>query len=378
MKRIIIIIDIPEQVKEFLALPTSIYKNIVYNNLYPKSFEMVSYMTEEGNHYFSSSYGVLTKFGDKYVIKERNKSGLSYKDGKVNIWFGGNNIESIRHIDELFKVMNWNFIERDFYSFITKSSLLKLFKGKITNTRDLLKHYVKSVRLDVNIEKLYQTIKISNIHGNGYRLDKSSLYMYGSIAKDINHLLDRWQAQPIVNDSELMDLIRQYNILNKKVDFRWSKARIKAEHNIATKTLMAIEAENIPDETIDYPAINLPYGIDLLNTRRKIFEEGKNMSHCIYTNYWSDIKRKKYVAFHVTRHGEEATLGCIIDGGKLKFNQVYQKGNKLTTPEMKEFCLQFIADNMYSFKDSSKGIVGQNEQITPQVAVQEPDFYLIL
>jgi hypothetical protein len=141
---------------------------------------------------------------------------------------------------------------------------------------------------------------------------------------------------------------------------------------------MAIEAENIPDETIDYPAINLPYGIDLLNTRRKIFEEGKNMSHCIYTNYWSDIKRKKYVAFHVTRHGEEATLGCIIDGGKLKFNQVYQKGNKLTTPEMKEFCLQFIADNMYSFKDSSKGIVGQNEQITPQVAVQEPDFYLIL
>ena len=327
-----IIKDIPQEVKDFLAMPPGLQKNFTYSKL-EKQYQTIDAGRDGDNVYFSSQVLNLKRGKNHYYFKQSNKSGLSFKEGKVSVWFGKSIMEQ-GSIGSLFTFMGWNFIEPEAYGYITKGLLEKLFKGKITNTRDLLAAYAKSVRYDVSTELLYQAVK----KGMG----KLTFLSYGSIAKDPNHYLEEHINNNINSSYQLSDLIQQFRILDKKVDFKWSLARIKEEHKKATKDLMKLELGTIGDFEVTYPDLNYPPEFTILDSQRKVFEEGSNMGHCLYTNYWPNIKNGNYLAFHIKLGDEEATLGLSYYNKKTSFNQLYGPYNKDVSSEMHKFCTGWL------------------------------------
>jgi hypothetical protein len=78
------------------------------------------------------------------------------------------------------------------------------------------------------------------------------------------------------------------------------------------------------------------FGLLLRNTEQEVFEEGSVMHHCIYTNYWHDIKTKEYLALTVNLPEGPATIGMRLGNGVLSsyndrstygFDQCYHKFN---------------------------------------------------
>ena len=252
------------------------------------------------------------------------------------MWFGAN-LAEIPHLDKLFDIMNWNFIDKRLLSFTTKTTLKGLFSGKITNSKDFLKSYLKSVKFNCSPELLIQA--------SNKGLSKKDFYYYACIAKDINHYLEELISGNIHKIPHLHDTIVQFNTLEKKIDFKWSIKRFAEEHKNATKEIMAIESANIPDEIIEYKNITLPVlpqEFELINTRKRLFEEGKLMSHCVYTNYYQSVKDNKFVVYHINYKGEEATLGLNYYDNKLTFNQLQGKYNASYSLQMKDFVSQYF------------------------------------
>ena len=198
-------------------------------------------------------------------------------------------------------------------------------------------------------------------------LDKKIFYKYAVVAKDVNHFLEAWlkRGENKIFDQNLFDMMNQFgNILNKKIDFRWSAKRMLEEHDKATEEIMKVELETLEEYEIKYPKIELPKEFELLKTQKRVFEEGMKMRHCIYTNWWSSLKSKNYIAFHVTLNGEEATLACNIFSVKnkdddkyqyeLTFSQCYKKRNQSISNEMQDFCHEWIKNNKHILKDLDK------------------------
>ena len=339
-----IIKDVPLIIKQFLELPSGIAKNYRYSKIINsslKEFETVSLFQRNDDIYFSCTNFTIGKNKNSYYLRPLNKSGLSYKSNKLSIWFG-KSVENIPHIDKLYEMMNWNFIENCCKGYITKSILEKLFKGKITNSREILSNYAKSVRLKASTEWLYRAVKLG--------LSKSDLYRYGIIAESVDHFLEYYVNKPKGINVHYRDLINQFTILDKKINFRWSDKRIMQEHTDATKILMEYEIGVLSEDKIEYPDLKIPLGFELLDNQKRAYIEGKTMKHCVYTNYWNRIEKLDYLALHVKLNEEDATLGLSIDNeGKLKFNQLYSYQNSKVSGDMREACNNWI-QNVSEYK----------------------------
>jgi hypothetical protein len=65
------------------------------------------------------------------------------------------------------------------------------------------------------------------------------------------------------------------------------------------------------------------------------------MKHCVYTNYESKIRSKKYFAFRYEKDGIRATLGVDLSYADATFSQMYGIGNSSVpidiVDDMKEF-----------------------------------------
>ncbi len=329
-----IIQDIPPNIKRFLELPSGIEKNYIYSKM-RKDCETISLFQRGEDYYFSSTRYQIGKNNNSYYLKPSGKSGLSFKAGKLNIWFGKSIINLI-HIDSLYDSMNWNFLEPCCKGFITKSILEKIFKGKVTNSRDVFKEYAKSVRVKASTEWLYRAAKIG--------LSKKDLNYYASVADNIDHFLQYYVENHGINP-HFRDLVNQFIILDKKINFRWSQKRILQEHTEATKILMEFEIGKLSEEKIEYPELKIPNGFELIDNQKRAYIEGKTMNHCVYTNYWKRIERGEYVALHVKHGDENATLGLSIDSDrKLKLNQLYSYRNSQVSPAIRKVCEDWLKD----------------------------------
>jgi hypothetical protein len=132
------------------------------------------------------------------------------------------------------------------------------------------------------------------------------------------------------------------------------------EHEDATFELMKLEAGNLSDEKITYTDFNLPSNFDLLDNQQRVFLEGQVMRHCVYTNYWNNIKLGRYLAFNIKLNNENATLGVNLINNKMVFNQVYLYRNQPVSTEMMQLCLDFIESN----KDTEIRIINQIQNKT--------------
>ncbi len=376
--------DIPQQVKDFLEIEPGIHKNLIFKTFEQRHFATSNILVDGKDIYYNyTDCNIAATLNGRYYIIKGSKKGLSFKDGKLQLWYGGNISNFQTCITEIILHMKWNFIESFAINYITKSILEKIFQGKVTCTRDIFRLYLKSVRFKASTEFMYQAVKMHN-------LSKIEFYRLACSAKSIDHLLLAFiQNRAIKNNQIINDFIEQTRLLNSKIDYYWSDKRILAEHELATKEIMKYEMDLLEDYKVEYP-FNIEYPnlsnqyddkmpiqkysgekdcsfeIELLDTMKRVFEEGTMMKHCIYTNFWHTIKNLNYIAFNIRYNGKIATLGCYINyiryetrddieglmefkvdksmstHAKLEINQLYSIGNQPPGSDIERFCNDWI------------------------------------
>lgn len=210
----------------------------------------------------------------------------------------------------------------------TNTNINKVLLGKITNPRDLIKAIIKTnptMRgMNISTELVWDYVN----KNQGFRIQ--SLADTLSVAKDPNHAIEDVNSNGTV-DWIMQDLIKQAQMLGRKIDFKWSTNRVKEVHQDWTREIMDIEQENV--ESIDYNYLNrLPHNgcLELITNSKDLYIEGRMMFHCVYTNYNTQVTDKSYFVLKFTDRDVRATVGITKNWEDDNFiiNQMYSKHNK--------------------------------------------------
>lgn len=149
---------------------------------------------------------------------------------------------------------------------------------------------------------------------------------------------DDWKVfdTRVRENQELYDLFQQAKALDRRIKMSWSDRKIHDMHMKWTEEIHKIKYRNCSSDPI-WKNIPIEYeNVELLNSERRIADEGTNMHHCIYTNYGHFLKDGVKIAFHVSVEDPFTVMFDIYDGKKVVFNQAYHAWNKMLTPEERQ------------------------------------------
>lgn len=355
--------EIDQDMINFIAMENSLYKNILYKDEYIHKMSQESSLafSDDGKVYYAFSVNVIKKGKSHYYMFKKEKGGFTLDDKKkIQFWYGKNINIIFQNLPEILKGFNIDWYDPIFNNFLTKTALEKILSNKITNPIDLCKFILKSNKIDASPRFLYRSIINKSIN-------KFNLLKGARVAKNINHYIEylnkkdiHWREKSIISDLE-----DQADILGYKIDYLWSSKRMKLEHDNWTNIIMLEKLEHISDEKIDdlekYDIFQHK-GLKLLYDQKEVYKEGTNMKHCLYTNYWSEIKSKKYLAYHVEYGLESITLGLVLKNDGIYFNQAYGYKNSSISRKMNNFLKNQIIDMNYIFfntiKDNDSYILG--------------------
>ena len=325
----IVLQPVQQEYTDFMSLPMGVYKNIqYYNGIQGRGFFESNFCKKDGCMYYTHTVFKVKKSKNSYYRHNTTKNGFTVNEkGKLSVWYG-KTIFDIPGIWKLFEHLNMNWLSSKLINYITKGIAEKILNGKITNNTGVVKAYIKAMRLDCSPSLLLTVIE-TDIY------NKPHLLQMMLVAKDQNHFLtkclDKCKEEYPTESYLLTDLIKQAYILEKKIDYNWSENRIREEHSKWTKEIMEIEVKDMQD-VVSEAALRFSGfksdGFKLLTTKKEVYAEGKEMGHCVYTNYWSSVLNGHYLIYQVEWFGERATLGCYITDGKITVNQCYRHSNK--------------------------------------------------
>lgn len=342
----IVLNPLHEEYTNFISLPMGVYKNIqFYNNIQGRAFTESSLCKKDGCTYYSHVTFKVKKSKNGYYRQNTIKNGFTLNEkNKLQVWFG-KNIFELPGINDIFKHMNLNWLHTKLIGYVTKGIAEKMLTGKITNNIDLVKAYIKVMRLNCSPKLLCNVIETCDY-------SKPLLLSLLGVSKDQNHLLEKCMstyANPNSEDEKpssyfTMDFVKQAQILGRQIDFMWSVKRMREEHQKWTKEIMDVEVNDMQDVVVE---TLLPYlefkrlGFTLLTTKKEIYAEGKSMNHCVYTNYWNNVQHGGYLVYQVEYRGERATLGLYITD-TIMFNQCYGYANRPVSEECKLYVDDFV------------------------------------
>jgi len=355
----IVLQPVQQEYVEFMALPMGVYKNIqYYNGIQGRSFFESNLLKKEGCMYYSHTIFKVKKSKNGYYRQNTLKHGFTLNEkGKLDVWYG-KNIFEVPGIWNVFAHLNMNWLEEHVMQYVTKSIAEKMLSGKITNNIDVLKAYIKVMRLQCSPKLFFEVVKTNCV-------TKPHLLQMMTVAKDQNHLLQRclneYNSNHPTDSYVLSDLIKQAHILGRQIDYTWSSNRMKEEHQKWTKEIMDAEIADMKDVTA-IPV--LPFlefkrdGFKLLTTKKEVYTEGKEMGHCVYTNYWSSVVSGNYLVYQVNLFGERATLGLNIYDNEIIYNQCYREYNKPVSTALKEQ-VHMLLDSLNTWYKENKIIKQQ-------------------
>lgn len=295
-------------------------------------------------------------------LKRDSAAGCTYDKAtkKFKWWYGKHAVINmpnlVKDMCAYFKSEWFNNAPQGLQISTTNATLSKVLLGKITNPRDLIKSIIKvnpTMRsMNISTELLWKYC-----NGRvGTRLQTLS-DMVG-VAKDPNHAVEYMIDKDYLTH-DLSDLIKQAQMLDRKIDFKWSKSRIAEVHTEWTKEIMDIEQEFI--EKKDYGYIGeLPSNgcLEVITNSKDLYIEGRTMSHCVFTNYAESVSNKTYFVFKFADRDARATLGIQKHWDKNEFviNQLYGKFNKTMDRCHHDYVEQWLArpDVQQWFKDNYK------------------------
>lgn len=306
---------------------------------------------ETDTHVYWATNTCTPKWNKKtgVYLKKSASSGCTYDKAKktFKFWYGKqvNHDSGVIPADmcNYFKVEWFNNIPAGLKLSTTNSNMKKVFLGKITNPRDLIKAIVKAnptLRgMNISTELLWDYCNLNS----GCTIQ--SLCDALSVAKDPNHAIEHVYASGTLS-WQTGDLIKQAQMLDRKIDFKWSVKRMAEVHNEWTREIMDIEQENV--EKVEYEYTNeLPHNgcLELITDSKELYVEGRMMDHCVYTNYASSVANRTYFVFKYTDRNVRATLAVSKRYGGENFivDQFYGKRNTLVEQYHHDFVNEWVA-----------------------------------
>lgn len=306
-------------------------------------------------------------------LKRNSVAGCTYDKAtkKFKWWYGKHAVMVMSNIVtdmcNYFKTEWFTNAPKGLIASTTNGTLSKVLLGKVTNPRDHIKAIIKvnpTLRgMNISTELLWKYCNKSI----GSRIQ--ALCDMLSIAKDPNHAIE-YMLEKDYLDHHLSDLVKQAQMLNRKIDFKWSKSRIAEVHIEWTKEIMDIEQEYV--EQKDYNYINeLPANgsLELITNSKDLYIEGRTMSHCVFTNYADSVENKGYFVFKFTDRDVRATVGInkYWDKNEFVVNQMYGKFNGVIDRCYRDYVDEWVArpDVQQWFKDNYKS----NELASPPEVV---------
>lgn len=333
-----------ETIQKLLSLPKDKQRFIYYTDKIGfKEFTTANVSIYDDKLCLSISSEKIN-FNNGFYLINSGKTGFTYdyKTKKIRFWFGSNIKTFIRQnykIFELFlryKGVDWLNKEKPLFNLLNKTILEKILSGKITNPINLCDCYIKtSLKAKVPHKLFYNYIKKKG----------GSLYFFNMCLKvSDNHenLLKRLVKTDDLQPDLINDLINQCLALNRKINFNWSNKRLKSEHDKLTEEMIKIELEYMANHKLNYIGeLILPDYCSLITTQQDLYIEGVKQKHCIYTNYWEQIKNKRYFAIKVELPNERISVGIQYNNPNKWYN--YPKNE---TPK-------FIINQIYGYKNSN-------------------------
>ena len=365
--------DIDPRVKDFIEKPAGPMKNVeYYENLQNTPIRRTSLLRKDGNLYFSSTMFIIKRNMQYYYLRPKNKLGFTLNEkGKLSIWFGKPVQEIQPYIHDIFKNLNIDWVNQlpdNYHQFITKITLEKILNGKITNPIDFCAQLLKNWRVKTGSPRVLYNTLMTPKHKNFSNFSVTTLTTAVSVAKNYDHYLNFLTKRlDSISRYNFSDLEMQAVVLDRKIDYTWSEKRLEEEHQKWTKEIMTLKKGSLskePIEKLNWFTDNqhlLSSEFTLLNTEAMIYDEGTDMSHCLYTNYSSYIKRGGYVAYHVKHYTEEVTLGIFIKSNCLGIDQIQTKGNKRPSSNTEIFIIESL-EALFKAYEFEKPFIKETEE----------------
>ncbi len=279
--------------------------------------------------------------GKSFFLKQKNTAKFLYDKEKKKILY--NNYDRNMLLRDLCILPRFDWIKQEYdknhiHPIVFSGAVVRdILLGKLTNCEDIVKQYVKSLHVkNVNWKSYIRYL---------YKLHYPSLILQwlDKATTDINAAMEYIAESDFSMQRQFHDIVFQALALNKKINPKWSVKRMDEEHIKMTRELMQSdieEKEQIPIHE-NYPEFSYP--CKLLNTEREVFQEGKEMHHCIYTNYWNKIKQKKYLGISFSEP-ERFTLGLRVSENGYVFDQAYLKYDNKISQESQDMINVFLND----------------------------------
>lgn len=328
--------------------------NLPYEEKFKKlnefGYERILYV-KENYAYFVINHVFYKRLGKKFFVNRERLSYIYISPTSLKIDCGQGDFEFfLKQIGIIWwKDIPNGVLNRYFrISFIAKS----IFIGTIYNEETLYKAIAKRIfhckEISWRNMKRYCELK---------PFEYISLLDLKDFTKNINDSI-RIYCDSKDKKQIYYDLLNSAVKLGETVDFTWSAKRIEEEHLRQTRKLMEIEIAKKDQTPIYKNLFETPDNIHILNTEREIYREGKNMHHCIYTNYYNSIKNHRYIAFHMNSP-QDCTFSVKINDGNVLFDQIYLKYDKSVEPSTRVIALEFIEKH-------TKDIQKMFEEIIPK------------
>lgn len=262
-----------------------------------------------------------------------DNKGLPYRT-LIKIYYKENNLViAYKHLNWVF-MRNRFFIKSDYKTLATITPK-RIYCDDITNTCNTLIDFFKLKR---DILPHNRAMLRAILNGKYEEYCKENALIIGYSKETIKLFVDDVEIfKKRLGYIELRDLFDQARILNRKIKMSWSDRKIHDMHMKWTEEIQAFKTRNCSDDLIWKNIPELPHGVELLNSERRIAEEGTKMHHCIFTNYLNPLKHKNAIAFHVYGNNPYTVMFYKDHRNEWRFNQAYHAWNKsLTEEEMNE------------------------------------------
>lgn len=222
--------------------------------------------------------------------------------------------------------------------------LKKVFKGQVTNRKDLIKAYMKAVW---KMAPTQYSVLEQFLGDSRYTLSLADLHEFTT---DMNAAMEVFaSAQDYHERQVLRDLIEDAVVLDKRVNPKWSLKRMTEEHQANIMVILEKQLGAESDESIYSTPLDITfqgYRFQTIDSPRRALLESKTMENCVFYNYWKPATLRRYVLFHVTSDDDQPmSLGFHVykgnNGPWVEFDQMHTEHNGMVSDRAHDAALEF-------------------------------------
>ena len=151
----------------------------------------------------------------------------------------------------------------------------------------------------------------------------------------LKYLLEKTMVEEVEDENYLYDYISILIMLKGKYKINLNiktNKKLISEHNKIYKIYKKAKFKRdkmVIEENNPFLKLELPKDIKILDTKKKLFNEGERMEHCAYT-YLPYINNGRCMLYTYLRDGKRYTIEIIKNGKKFSLNQL--KGYRNSEP----------------------------------------------